>query len=1091
MKLPFTEDAMARHFRILLAVFIWILAGVGCSSEVLRRSQPRSEVRSAAGLNATWLPSSIFQTGAGWFPTTYQPFIWLADVNGDRAKDFIGIANDGSVYVAVATGTSFAPATLWASGTSMGAANGWYDTQYQQRVWLTDVTGDGRADIVGVANDGSIHMLESNGAGFNARHSTASVFSATYTSVTTFTPRVWAVDVTGDGKTDIVGISPSGDIRVARATGSGTSASFTSGDTWLASSTFSPNANWFDSTSQPRVWTVDVTGDGLNDVVGVAFDGTIWLSENLGNMTFAASHFVGTSTFRTDATNPDKNYFSTGTHEHVWPGDVNGDGRVDIVGVAPAGLGDGDVWASLSTPYDVGAEEEISNTNDYFRRRALLHDSIFKTGNGWFYSAYQGRVWLRDIDRDGRADLVGISNNGDIWVSRTTSERDTLSGERLLMLPSQKTGTSPFGFLLDPSTRPRIWLENVTDSGTGDGAVDLVGIAPSSAVTNDGDVLWSPAVATTHTAVSTLSRTGVFNGTPTPFSVTYARPLDPATVAATDLIVSVNGGAIVPTAVSLSQDQRTVEWTLSLPAVGDAQTTFEATVPSGALTDRWGNATDGDGDSIEGGDLVRRQYWDRRLMAGVAKIPLQDYSSGLSGIACWSGYGYAPAYPSGIGAVSAENPPYARAVVLAGGATCDSAADCHADQTCSHAQCVNPDGSEATRTIVLANIDAVGVNADRIRDRLERAYGIRKSDVFVSATHAHAVSRTIWLFTAPFFDNLTQPSLEDPFLTWIEDQIVASVGATMTSLVPVDVAFESTTVPGLQVNRRYGTPDPDPVANIVKLKRADTQDNLAIILNYALHVIEVESNEINADFPGYFASRVETSDCGGGNCVAMFINGGAGDVNPADDNVIPTTCQYPGDSAPWCKAKNIAHPLVDATIAAAQTAAPSTNLQFRIERRIKSFKGVAGCNTCRDNTPCDETRVNSQAPVYWDLESTSLILGHPSAPPIFALATMPGEPYSALQTQLRNSLNTSVPAMLFGYTNGYAGYFATSAAWQDFADRGFPDSLSYSLVVCGPPLQYPATNTPGPTFFDNSLGTTPGESMGAAAVTAITNRLLP
>ncbi|MCI9882921.1 VCBS repeat-containing protein, partial [Methylobacterium goesingense] len=73
----------------------------------------------------------------------------LADVNGDGRADIVGFGENG-VYVSLATGNGhFGPMTFdyaqFGAGTNAG---GWASADRFPRE-LADVTGDGRADIVG------------------------------------------------------------------------------------------------------------------------------------------------------------------------------------------------------------------------------------------------------------------------------------------------------------------------------------------------------------------------------------------------------------------------------------------------------------------------------------------------------------------------------------------------------------------------------------------------------------------------------------------------------------------------------------------------------------------------------------------------------------------------------------------------------------------------------------------------------------------------------------------------------------------------------------------------------------------------------
>jgi len=144
----------------------------------------------------------------GWTSNDTYPRA-LADVNADGRADIVGFGADG-VYVSLNTGGGhFAMPTfeLAAFGTNAG---GWTSQDLYPRT-LADVNADGMADIVGFGADGVSVSLATGGGHFSSPTFQLPAFGANaggWNSDNTF-PRQLA-DLTGDGKADIVGFAANG-----------------------------------------------------------------------------------------------------------------------------------------------------------------------------------------------------------------------------------------------------------------------------------------------------------------------------------------------------------------------------------------------------------------------------------------------------------------------------------------------------------------------------------------------------------------------------------------------------------------------------------------------------------------------------------------------------------------------------------------------------------------------------------------------------------------------------------------------------------------------------------------------------------------
>ncbi|KAH9041449.1 hypothetical protein EDB84DRAFT_1396355 [Lactarius hengduanensis] len=105
------------------------------------------------------LVANIFGTGQGWKVDKHPRFI--ADLTGDKRGDIIGFGEAG-VYVAYNNGNgTFQPGKLVLS--DFGVQQGWQGVNKHPR-FVVDLTGDGRADIVGF-RENSVFVAYNDGKG--------------------------------------------------------------------------------------------------------------------------------------------------------------------------------------------------------------------------------------------------------------------------------------------------------------------------------------------------------------------------------------------------------------------------------------------------------------------------------------------------------------------------------------------------------------------------------------------------------------------------------------------------------------------------------------------------------------------------------------------------------------------------------------------------------------------------------------------------------------------------------------------------------------------------------------------------------------
>ncbi len=141
---------------------------------------------------------------------------WFADVNGDGLADLVVRDSSGMINVALSTGTSFvaAPSFNFQSGASVPAY------AEANRIWFIDVNGDGRADHVMRDSAGVINVALSTGTAFVKAAPGFNFQSGRVGSHLCQANRIWFTDVNGDGLPDHVMRDSAGVINVALSTGS-------------------------------------------------------------------------------------------------------------------------------------------------------------------------------------------------------------------------------------------------------------------------------------------------------------------------------------------------------------------------------------------------------------------------------------------------------------------------------------------------------------------------------------------------------------------------------------------------------------------------------------------------------------------------------------------------------------------------------------------------------------------------------------------------------------------------------------------------------------------------------------------------------
>ncbi|RXW17551.1 hypothetical protein EST38_g8311 [Candolleomyces aberdarensis] len=221
------------------------------------------------------LSDFAFEAG-GWRLDRHLRF--LADVNGDGIPDIVAFG-ENHVFVALGNGDgTFAAPRIVIENNFTYSGCGWRIDKDVRT--LGDLTGDGRADIIGFANDGVWVVLNNGDGTFRQPQLAVKDFGALGHAggwQVNKHPR-FVADINGDGRGDIVGFGSAG-VYVAIGNGDGTFQA-----PKLVITNFGYNAGGWRVDKNPR-FVVDLTGDGAADIIGFGQD-AVWVSYNDGKGNF-------------------------------------------------------------------------------------------------------------------------------------------------------------------------------------------------------------------------------------------------------------------------------------------------------------------------------------------------------------------------------------------------------------------------------------------------------------------------------------------------------------------------------------------------------------------------------------------------------------------------------------------------------------------------------------------------------------------------------------------------------------------------------------------------------------------------------------
>jgi neutral ceramidase len=342
-----------------------------------------------------------------------------------------------------------------------------------------------------------------------------------------------------------------------------------------------------------------------------------------------------------------------------------------------------------------------------------------------------------------------------------------------------------------------------------------------------------------------------------------------------------------------------------------------------------------------------------------------------------------------------------------------------ADPIHARALAVTEDGA----TALLITLDVCIVPGDfskKVRARIAHSFQVPYDSVLVAASHNHS---------GPDFSGYWEPV--DPSVeARLADAVVGVAGEALLARVPARMGYGAGRLPGVTVNRR----DPQrPVDTTVPVLRVEGSNGacLAVLFGFACHPVTAGAHNrlISAEYPGA-AARVVESQLDGAP-VALFLNGGAGNINPR--------------AFPYAERGNV----VQWARSAASDEVGRRVRSLNEARRLGTALGgevlrVAACTPTTAHTSVRSVRLDVAAEIKPHDQLEAFIRHMPHSPAVvdrwrqnrslitevmavrigpLVLLAMPGEPFVETALQLQRDTAADSPAVrLVGYANDYPGY---------------------------------------------------------------------
>ncbi len=187
-----------------------------------------------------------------------------------------------------------------------------------------------------------------------------------------------------------------------------------------------------------------------------------------------------------------------------------------------------------------------------------------------------------------------------------------------------------------------------------------------------------------------------------------------------------------------------------------------------------------------------------------------------------------------------------------------------------------------TRLLFIAN-DIIFIPkylAQSIRRQIEQATAIPAAHIMVTATHTHSGPKTVDCISNS--EDPAVPPTDPDYLSFLEEQIVASALQAYHSAQPAEVGFVLADAHGVGTNRRDPAGPADYQVPVLMIRSAGHRVPLALMMVYSMHptVLQQNSTLISGDFPGMAREYLHQTIPGLQHCPILYHTGPCGNLSP-------------------------------------------------------------------------------------------------------------------------------------------------------------------------------------------------------------------